>query len=55
MLLTGLSVALSKNDSCKITQAGIRNAGEKTFQTEFINIHQNLHLNLGAIFIDFSV
>ena len=47
MLLTGLSVALSKNDSCKI--AGIRNAGKKTFQTEFINIYQNLHLNLGAI------
>ena len=49
MLLTDLSVALSKNDSCRIAQAGIRNAGKKTFQTEFINIYQTLHLNLGAI------
>ena len=49
MLLTCLSVALFKNDSCKIAQAGFRNAGEKTFQTEFINLYQNLHLNLGAI------
>ena len=49
MLLTGLSVALSNNDSCKIAQAGIGNAGKKTFQTEFINMYQNLHLNLGAI------
>ena len=49
MLLTGLSVALSKNDSCKTAQAGIRNAGEKNFQTEFINIYQNLHLNVGAV------
>ena len=49
MLLTGLSVALSKKDSRKVAQAGIRNAGKKTFQTEFINIYQNLQLNLGAI------
>ena len=49
MLLMGLSVALSKNDSCKIAQADIRNAGKKTFQTQFINIYQNLHVNLGAI------
>ena len=49
MLLTGLSVALSQDDSCKIAQAGIRNAGKKTFQAPFINIHQNLDLNLGAI------
>ena len=49
MLLTGLSVASSKNDSCKIAQAGIRNAGKTIFQTEFINIYQNIHLNLGVI------
>ena len=49
MLLTSLSFASSKNESCKIAQAGIGNAGKKTFQAEFINIYQNLQLNLGAI------
>ena len=50
MLLFGLSgFFLSKNDSCNIAQAGIRNGGKKTFQTEFIDIYQNLLFNLDAI------
>ena len=51
MLLTGLSVALSKNDSCKIAQAGIRNAEKKTFQTKFIKTYTWIYCH----FIDFLV
>ena len=49
MRLTGLSVALYKNHSCKFAQAGIGNAWKKAFQAEFTDIYQNLHLNLDAI------
>ena len=49
MLLMGLSVALSQDDSCVLAEAGIRNAEKRTLQTELINIYQNLHFNLGAI------
>ena len=55
MLLTGLSATLSKNDSCKIVHAGFRNARKKTFQTEFINLYQNLLLNLDAFYRLFNL
>ena len=48
MLLTGLPVAFSQDNNCVLAQAGIINAEKNNFQTAFINICQNLQLNLDA-------
>ena len=49
MLLTGLPVTFSQDKNYVLTQAGIRNAEKKDFQTAFINIYQILPLNLDTI------
>ena len=45
----GLPFAFSQENKCVLAQTGIRNAEKKNFHTAFINIYQNLQLNLGAI------
>ena len=54
MLLTGLPVAFSQNNNYVFAQTGIRNAEKKNFLTAFINIYQNLQLNLGVILWTFQ-
>ena len=54
MLLSGLPVALSQDNSCMLAQTSIRNAENKNFQTAFITLYQNLPMNLCAILQTFQ-